>query len=291
MIDVALLEKLLEGRCASAAQRDAFEAAGCTFDDSGALVETGLGVWVDYLQRRDLQRHVAVYRQTRSTQDIARGLVEQLGGRADGAVVLTDAQSAGRGRLGRPWVAPPGGALLMSRACAGGDLRGDRLFLATAVAAARAIEQVTRPPLGVQIKWPNDLLYDGRKLAGILVEAFSTSGQSAAVIGIGVNVNAAPPLATATATSLRDCGRPIDRLALADALMMQLDAALGADEAELLDAWRSRSTLLSAQVELISGGHHISGEVIDLDPADGLVVRTNDGAMLHLPAATTTFVK
>lgn len=277
---------------------DALRRAGCVFDqrpDLGvALVRTGLGAWVDYLDHRltDAGR-VTVYGRTQSTQDIARQIADHAGAAADGAIVVADEQTGGRGRLGRRWTAPAGSAVMFSRihrinAPIARD-GVDRFSFAASVAVAETL--ATHVP-GVRIKWPNDILIGGQKIAGILVETLRTAlGERAAIIGIGINVNLAPDALPpeVRATCLTRLGRPVDRLVLLAETIERLDAALGmANLDPLLRRWRALSSMLHRHVRLRSNGRDIEGEVVDLDPNDGLILRTADGTMIHLHAATTT---
>ncbi len=231
---------------------------------------------------------VRVYRQTPSTQDIAR---QHKGG---WFVALADEQTAGRGRLGRAWVAPPGSAVLMSMhwPCHIEDKSLDTIAHRVAVAAAETAERfLAGTNHRVRIKWPNDILVDGRKLAGILIER----ADAAAVIGIGFNVTLKPEeLAdlpdelARRVTSLAILGRPTDRLAVAAALIARCyDRLTNAHEKVLLDEWRARSPL-GYHARFRSGGIQVAGTVIDLDPTLGLIVRRDTGEIVHLPAATTT---
>jgi len=274
------------------------------------LVQTSLSVWADYLHWRDSnQRLIEVYRSTTSTQDIARRLVESLGPQANRAVVIADEQTAGRGRLGRGWFTPPDTAVTFSRVCLSvanvpdtPDLSIDRLTLACAVAVAKTIEQLTGPdPLPVQIKWPNDLMIHGRKIAGILVETFlapDAPHTAAAIIGIGINVDLMPdhippdlPRLAKTITSLKMLNRPADRLLVLAKTLGQLDQALAQpDYDSLLNDWRTRCPMISKPVRLKHNGQIIQGHLIDLHPTAGLIVRTDTAALIHLPAATTTIL-
>ena len=148
----------------------------------------------------------------------------------EGAIATTDHQTAGRGRVGRHWLEPPGSSLLLSvllRPPAG--RRPQELSLVAAVATAQAVEQATSLP--AQIKWPNDVLLAGAKIAGILAELRA----GAVVVGIGVNVNqteAQLPLDTKVAAgSLRTATRrEHDPESLLQLLLQRLDAAY--------EAWR-----------------------------------------------------
>lgn len=313
--------------------------AGCVVDEHPQhgvrLARTGLGVWVDYMQWRaghGNRRPIELYATVSSTQDAVRRIVETRGSAADGAVVIADQQTSGRGRLGRRWIAPAGSAVLFSRACVlqpGAAAHStDRLMLATAVAIAEAIEDITAPhSLKVRIRWPNDIMIMDHKLAGILVERFtlsSGSGTTAAIIGIGINVSVRPEEVEETrdkreerwgtgpaggrvasgegtahrgdgfrhtATSLALAGRSVDRLTVLAAAIEHLDNTLAEQVPDtLVERWRKRSTLLGRRATLYCDGRPVIGRVIDLDPCDGLIVAADTGGVVHLPGATTTIV-
>jgi BirA family biotin operon repressor/biotin-[acetyl-CoA-carboxylase] ligase len=157
-----------------------------------------------------------------STQELlfGRGLPE-------GAVATTDHQTAGRGRLGRSWVEAPGTALLVSVLLRPpSERRAPELSLVAAVATAETVERATG--LSAQIKWPNDVMLDRRKVAGILAELRGTE----VVVGIGLNVNQRrsqlPPDARTLAASLRTVtGDEHDRGEVLDALLERLDENYG----------------------------------------------------------------
>lgn len=142
----------------------------------------------------------------------------------EGAVVATDEQTAGRGRLGRSWFAAPGTSLLFSVNLrpAVETARLPELSIVAGVAAAEAIRRVTS--LTPEIKLPNDLLLDGLKLAGILAEA----REGRVVLGIGINVNVAPEdlpaeVDTEPTSLLAELGTPVDRAQLLAAILLELE--------------------------------------------------------------------
>ena len=145
----------------------------------------------------------------------------------EGAVALTDHQTGGRGRLGRPWVDAPATAVLVSVLLRPPtDRRAPELTLVAALAVAEAVEAATG--LAAQIKWPNDVMLDRRKVAGILAEL----RDGAVVLGIGINVNQAreqlPEDAVTPPASLRTVtGHAHDRTALLESVLHRLDAAYG----------------------------------------------------------------
>ncbi|MGC8462406.1 MAG: biotin--[acetyl-CoA-carboxylase] ligase [Acidimicrobiales bacterium] len=211
-------------------------------------------------------------------------------GAPDGVVVVADHQSAGRGRLGRRWEAPPGACLLAS-VLVRPHLPLSERYLTTAcvaLAAAEAAAEVGGVVLGV--KWPNDLLAsDGRKVAGVLAEAEG----DAVVVGIGVNVTwptddadlAEPALAdlAGRATSLVAlAGRVVPRGELLDGLLAALEpraAALDepAGRRRLAAELRSACTTLGARVRVDLADEHIWGTAVDLTADGRLVVETTTG--------------
>ena len=311
VVPQALCEVLDQPLARVMAALNRVSAAGCDLavDASAAvrLLSTDLGVWRDYLRSVTCpQRIIEVYRCTTSTQDAVRRLICSHGVGADGAVVVADEQTAGRGRMGRRWFAPRGTAVMFSRAWIGQTLEAqwsvDRLLLATTVAVSDALVAISRPhPLDVRIKWPNDLFVDGRKLAGILIETFPIPGVShlrAVVIGVGINVLLNKDQVSPNAldlfdevTSLAMCGRAVDRLLVLVEVLQRLDQTLEQDDfGPLVDRWRQRSILLSHHVRFQHDGRVLRGQVVDLDPHDGLIVRTDGGVIVHLSGAVTTML-
>lgn len=315
-IDASLLHRLLEATvalpidalaaefrlpaAAIARRLDDLRQAGCDIDahphHGVRLLAAGLGCWADYIEPRHaagIGRRLAVYRRTASTQDTARQLVAASPEAAIGTVVAADHQTAGRGRLGRRWFAPPGSALLVTAIVDARSATADRLVLGSCCALGRAVERLTG--LATEVRWPNDLLVGGRKLAGILVETVGP----AALIGIGVNLAVDPADLPAddagrsvVATSLTALGRPVDRLRLLDTLLTELDAALAAstDDDELRRFWRDRSCLIQQRITVSSAGRSLTGRVIDVDPQHGLILEPDAGPILTIPAATASLV-
>ena len=153
----------------------------------------------------------------------------------EGAIATTDHQTGGRGRRGRAWVEAPGTSVLVSILLRPPPERpAPQLSLVGGIAAALAVEQALE--LSAQIKWPNDVMVDRRKVAGVLAEA----RDGVVVLGIGVNVNQTreqlPPDARVPAASLRTlAGREHDREQVLDDLLRSLDALYAAWRAEGLD--------------------------------------------------------
>lgn len=184
-----------------------------------------------------------------STNDIAAALADA--GAREGATVVAEAQTAGRGRRGRVWHSPSGAGLYVSVVfrpevvdAAAPPAYG--LTLMAGVAVAEGVHASTG--LAVELEWPNDVVIGRRKLAGILAEASSAGARPAVVVGFGVNVRAAayPPDLARIATSIEtELGRAVDR----GAVLAEILAALAARRADLaagrfdaiLNAWRQRA--------------------------------------------------
>jgi BirA family biotin operon repressor/biotin-[acetyl-CoA-carboxylase] ligase len=201
-------------------------------------------------------------RVTDSTNERARALAAA--GAPHGTLVTAGAQSAGRGRQGRSWSAPAESAVLMSLVLR--DVR-ETLPLAAAVAVCEAL------PVDAQIKWPNDVWIEGRKVAGILVEGRPQEGW--AVLGIGLNVTTEEFPADLNATSLRLAGASLtvdDALA---ALLVALERWLERPSEEVLAAWRARDALLGRVVRWANGSEE--GTAAGVDETGALIVDTADG--------------
>jgi BirA family transcriptional regulator, biotin operon repressor / biotin---[acetyl-CoA-carboxylase] ligase len=208
-------------------------------------------------------------RETTSTNDRARALAAA--GAPHGALVTAAAQTAGRGRQGRTWTAPPGRALLMSLVLRSPERM---LPLAAAVAVADTVGS------GAAIKWPNDVLLDGGKVAGILAEARPQDGW--AVLGIGLNVAVRrsdfPPGLRATAATL--ALEPRDVEPVLARLLGALERALALDTPALLDAWRARDALLGREIAWADG----HGRAAGIDGEGRLIVELPGGGRTALEA-------
>jgi len=215
------------------------------------------------------------YRQTDSTNSRARELAAA--GAPHGTVVTASEQTAGRGRQGRTWTAPPNKALLYSAIVRPLEERHVMLPLAVPLAVCEAAEQLN-PDLACKVKWPNDIHVDGRKLSGVLIEARPQDGW--AVIGVGLNVAIAeeefPEELRETATSLGEVGIDSARKALDVRLTKWL--AAGADE--VLAAWRERDALKGREVGWDGG----SGVADGVDDRGYLVVVTPAGDRIAVGA-------
>lgn len=224
-------------------------------------------------------------------------------GADEGLVLVADHQSAGRGRLDRAWIAPPGASLLVS-ALLRPHVAADELFvvtLACGVAALEAVEEVTGQRLA--LKWPNDLVVPSgpaadRKVAGILAESHVAGGVvDAVVVGMGLNLDWPEDLPTeiaATAASVNHLtGGPVDREAVLVAWLRHYDRLLGAlgdagQRAALLDHVRSASATIGRGVRIQDAHETYEALAVDLDDAgrllverDGRIVTVTAGDVVH----------
>lgn len=212
-----------------------------------------------------------------STNSVARDLA--LAGAPDGTVVTADRQTAGRGRQGRAWATPGGGASLAYSAIlrADGAPISPLLPLATAIATAEAIEQMA--PLETEVKWPNDIWIEGRKCAGILVEARPQDGW--AVIGIGLNLAVpAAELPADAADRATSIGHGATLAAATEALNAALSTWLEREPGEVIEAFRARDALAGRRISWADG----AGVAAGVDENGNLIVRDDEGARHALSA-------
>lgn len=222
---------------------------------------------------------------TGSTNDDARALA--LGGSPHGTTVAAEEQTAGRGRQGRTWSAPAGRALTLSVLARLETAQMDLLPLAAALAVCDACEAAA--PVQCRVKWPNDVWIEGRKVAGILIEA--RPQERWAIIGIGLNVDTAldemDPALRETATSLRIAtGAPVSRDAALDALLGTLAAWLATLElpARVTEAFRERDALYGRTISWTRDSVRMSGEARGIDDGGALVVFTGAHEPVRLDA-------
>lgn len=220
-----------------------------------------------------------------STNDEVRDRLES--GAGHGVAVCAGEQTGGRGRHGRQWFSPPGTSLYLSVGLRGAELPGflHRIPLAAAVASANAISSMTGT--SPAIKWPNDLLYDGRKLGGILCEALTRNHQVyAAVVGIGLNVSLplqqVPEHLQGRAASIHefagDSGIPeIPALAglIHQQLLLQVDALRDGQLAPLLERVRELDVTAGRRVSFQDAGGIATGLALGLEPDGALRVRVD----------------
>lgn len=237
------------------------------------------------LATRIVGKNLCVFNEIRSTNTEAFRLAEE--GSMEGTVVLADAQTGGKGRLGRIWTSPPGVNIYCSVVLRPPVplMQASQMTFITSLAASRSIEHVSG--LVPVIKWPNDLLLNGAKVAGILNElSAETEKINFLVLGIGINVNMTrsqfPEDLRYPATSLAIEGNgPISRSKLVKALLTELDALytdyLQNGFAGIRREWELRSAMQGKQVKVSTGDHEWTGMVKGIDDFGALLVQTPAG--------------
>ena len=244
-------------------------------------------------------RDIRVFQETTSTNDVIDKLARD--GVKEGVVVFADSQTRGRGRLGRKWMSPARRGLWFSILLRP-DLRPQeitRLTVASATALRRAIELQTG--LRPEIKWPNDILVYGKKVAGILLELSAELDHvKYVVLGIGVDVNLNPGDFPAElrkiATSLKaELDRPISRPDLAVAIMHELDNDYARIEAgrfvALAEEWQEHGTTIGHDVVIRMGNRQVRGRAESLGEDGELLVRTEHGHLERIVGGDVTLEK
>lgn len=245
----------------------------------------------DGLRAKRFGKRITVYEKLDSTNDTAMQAAQS--GAPEGTVIFAELQSKGRGRLGRQWHSPRGKGLWFSIV-----LRPDlpmsstpRITLAAAVGAAKALRELTG--LLVQIKWPNDLFLEGKKICGILTE-IETDLESIryAVLGLGINVNLDkedfPPELRTKATSLQCAmgGKALDRNEIARVLLEHLEEAydtlLAGDFEGISKEWSSMSATTGKWVDVMMHNTRFEGIAEGVDANGCLIVRKENGMVEHI---------
>ena len=227
-----------------------------------------------------------------STNDELKRLADE--GAPEGALAITDEQLAGRGRLGRTWIAPAGSSLLVSllfRPTFLAPTQAQQFTMVCSLAVADAVTRVTglRPGL----KWPNDLLLNGRKLAGVLTElGFSGEALAWVVVGVGLNVNVDfaqrrsdwPDLADTAISLAMAVGRPVSRLRLLQNYLTGVEArydALRAGQSPHQE-WAARLVTLGQRVTVNAPDGTYRGVAERVDETGALLLRQPDGQRIRI---------
>jgi BirA family transcriptional regulator, biotin operon repressor / biotin---[acetyl-CoA-carboxylase] ligase len=244
-------------------------------------------------------RDIRVFEQTTSTNDVIEKLARD--GVREGVVVFAESQTRGRGRLGRKWISPARKGLWLSILLRP-DLRPQettQLTVASATALRRAFFSETN--LRAEIKWPNDILIGGKKVAGILTELSAELDRIKHVIlGIGIDVNLDasefPAELRRMATSLKiECGETTSRAELATAVLRELDfdysRICAGKFSEVADEWENHCTTIGKNVVVQIGGRKIRGRAESLDDDGALLIRTEHGHLERITGGDVTLEK
>jgi BirA family biotin operon repressor/biotin-[acetyl-CoA-carboxylase] ligase len=239
---------------------------------------------------RIVGRRLLYYPELSSTMDEAGKLGE--GNAEEGAVVVAEVQNAGRGRQGRTWVSRPGNLLVSVLFRPSLDAL-PFISIIGGIAAARAVRKVTG--LEVRIKWPNDLLIDGRKIAGILAES-AIAGDTVwyAVLGLGMNVSLdtdqTEEIAAFAISINAAAGQEVPREDLLRQFLMDLDALyLDLRQGQSpIEEWQGLLSTTGQRLVATWGNDKYTGMAEGTDPIGNLLLRQDDGTLLTLTAGDIT---
>jgi BirA family biotin operon repressor/biotin-[acetyl-CoA-carboxylase] ligase len=248
---------------------------------------------------------ILVYNHTSSTNDIAAEYAKNK--ENDGLAIFAEEQTAGRGRAGTKWHSGHSDSILCSILLTSCNCNPELLSLACPVAVAEAVGKIVDSQ--AKIKWPNDIILNGKKVAGIMVESKTVNGSTAYIVGIGINCHqkktSFPRELQTTATSIDIESRSVcDRISLAKRLLSSLDywlevaentspSRLGLAETgkKIIDRWRKLNTLLNQRITVIYNGRKFTGNCIGVDPEKGLILQLETGGIRMFDAAHTTIAK
>ena len=256
------------------------------------------------LKTKRIGGKILVYDSTSSTNDIAAEYAKNR--QNDGLVIFTEEQTAGRGRAGNKWLSGRAQSILCSIVLTENKLNAELLSLTCAVAVAEAIGRTGRGL--AKIKWPNDIMLNGKKVAGILLESRSLPISKSEignrkskiyVAGIGINCHQKKESFTdelqQIATSIDAESHSIsDRVLLAKRLLSSMDHWLevAANNSEkVIERWRELSIQLSHRVTLVFNGAKFAGHCIGIDPEKGLILRLDTGGIRMFDAAHASIAK
>ncbi len=247
------------------------------------------------LKTKRIGRKILVYNSTSSTNDIAAEYARNK--ENDGLVIFAEEQTAGRGRAGAKWHSSYADSILCSILIIDCKLNGELLSLTCAVAVAEAIGKLARGE--AKIKWPNDIILNGRKVAGILLESKKSKLGNSYIVGAGVNchqnVDSFPLELQKTATSIDIESQTVcDRTSLSKRLLTSIDYWLKAAEQsgrKVIERWQKLSVQLGHRVTLVWNRRKFSGNCIGIDPEKGLIVQLDTGGVRMFDAAHTSILK
>ncbi|MBI4843992.1 MAG: biotin--[acetyl-CoA-carboxylase] ligase [Nitrospirae bacterium] len=252
------------------------------------------------IRRGKIGREIIFFDSTSSTNIAALKIGEERAD-TDGIVVVSDSQTKGRGRLGRRWESPAGVNLYFTILLKPSFSPADAplLTMAAAVSCASAISDFTGLKAG--IKWPNDLIVNGKKAGGILLE-MKTGNESIkyVAIGIGINVNMGmdilPDDIRPFSTSLSEkCGREIDRAGLFDKVLSvfegMYESLLKGERAPLFEQWNRLNVTTGKEISVETGNRVVTGIAEGIDERGGLIVKLPSGGREVVSAGDVTVLK
>ena len=222
-----------------------------------------------------------------STNDIAAEYAKEA--KNDGLVIFAEEQTAGRGRAGNVWLTGSSDSIICSLVLANEKINGELLSLTCAVAVAEAIDERAK------IKWPNDIILNGKKIAGLLLE--SGPSKNTYILGIGINCHQKifPEELKTIATSLDiETGAKCSRIAVIKRLLCSLEHWLETAKEngqKVIESWQGLSIQLGHRITVIYNNRKFTGNCIGIDPQKGLVLQLDTGPRRFFDAAHTSIAK
>jgi BirA family biotin operon repressor/biotin-[acetyl-CoA-carboxylase] ligase len=240
-------------------------------------------IWELYSPHLGIGHQILYYPELSSTQDVAWEMVKS--GPSHGNAIMAGAQTKGRGRSGRQWIdGAQEASLLISMILVPTPYLATHISMLTAIAVLRCIKRLTG--LEAEIKWPNDLLFNGRKLSGILVETeMDTAGTIDCVVGVGLNLDfddmAYPPISGTTASINKISASTVAPLEAACILLEELDHAYSKAQSSNVDLheWASRVATLGELMTIRDRNQLITGNVERIDTDGCLSLRLPNGSL------------
>ncbi len=247
------------------------------------------------LNTRRIGKKILVYNSTSSTNDIAAEYAANK--KNDGLAIFAEEQMAGRGRAGAKWISDRADSILCSIVLSKTKCSAELLSLTLAVAIAEAIGKLGSKP--AKIKWPNDIIVNDKKVAGILLESKIYNSHTIYILGVGINCHQKrdtfPAELQSIATSIDiEAQTMCDRILLAKRLLSSIDHWLEIvrkNSVEIIEQWRKLSTLLGQRVTLIFNGTGFTGNCIGIDPEKGLILQLDTGGVRMFDAAHARILK
>ncbi|TFG47321.1 MAG: biotin--[acetyl-CoA-carboxylase] ligase [Candidatus Brocadiia bacterium] len=247
------------------------------------------------LNTKQIGGKIVVFESTSSTNDVAAEYAKNR--RNHGVVIFAEQQTCGRGRAGNKWLSGRADSILCSVVLTKCRCSCELLSLVTAVAVAETIGKIGGQH--AKIKWPNDIISNNKKLAGILLESKRFEGNTVYVLGMGINchqtTDSFPPELQNSAASIDiESGTVCDRITLAKRLLTCLDHWLETaehDSKKVIDRWCRLSIQLGHRVTLTYNRKTFSGNCIGIDPENGLIMQLDRGGVRMFDAAHTSIAR
>ena len=236
------------------------------------------------------KKDIAYFHEIDSTNTKAMALAD--GGAAEGTIVVAEKQTMGRGRRGRSWLSPEGDGIYASLVLRPdmSPSRAPRITLMTAVAIAEALLSLVR--IDLKIKWPNDILVNGRKLAGILTEiSADMDSVNYIVVGLGINVNTSPghfseELRNQATSIYIETGEKLSRTRLVRTWLRQFEKYYEMfkknDFAPIMHRWKQLSGFIGQKIMVDMVGQKHVGEVADIDEDGVLILKDDQGRSIRI---------